>query len=876
MADCSTSSVLGIGISIMFGIFYALTLIGVSLYSWHFLMKYDIKFAFSWCGHKFKRWAMDVYKRRRCYVPIITHLTDKITDIAVVIEFAQLAEHTEKNDCGIDMSYLLYLSIFVLLLYSTISSFLIYQTTKSIRRLIMQFLDFELFRTLYINYLCDKDEPCSPQRWITSLEAAFESTPQALLQTIFLVKTQTFSSSPVVVASLMFSLWSIISKITSDDKVIAIQHAKHLSIHLKSCKSCSPSCVSWTFILRYLWRIGDVSSRILIVTLLWLVLGGAALSIILATESIIILTISAKTKRTEFLFGMVATVVSKSSAAAKRISAGLMLYRCVTNLIFMSIITSILYSSNKCWKCSTYEERQKYLSSDSVVVPILIYTWITIALTPCLSIYLTKQIFIGEKSTARRMKDMIRSQDWDGIVEMQAYKGAYGVYDEETKENLLMLAVKCHYGKLVSHIISGYRVDVTQTSASGATILDYIMSTIENRDAKKSEQNKKYINELLMHIANNCPNILTADGNGNVLYVSCYIGDTTAYQDLINMNKFDASNAWQFAVSGDQPDMIQYLLNQQQSHHNSVFDDATAFIPRYADLNDPNEFAIQMIGKKRIKILNFILNRNTNVDQYRVWLYAVNHGDLKVIKATKPHINSVNTLATDNKGRTVLHIACQKGDERDMNAISYLRTVVDENLMDDRGKTADYYLTSLAINDGATYKTLLLGSKESGKSALTIRYVSDTSTAEYDPTIEDSYKKQVVIDDHTCLVDILDTAGQEEWAALRHQWIQEASIYILVYSITDRGTFDDVIGQRDRIRKLLDLDEAEYVPIVLVGNNCHLEDKRRVSTEEGQALIEKWGKEQHMFFEASAKQNINVNKVFEEGVRLYWKINGME
>lgn len=40
---------------------------------------------------------------------------------------------------------------------------------------------------------------------------------------------------------------------------------------------------------------------------------------------------------------------------------------------------------------------------------------------------------------------------------------------------------------------------------------------------------------------------------------------------------------------------------------------------------------------------------------------------------------------------------------------------------------------------------------------------------EYDPTIEDSYRKQVVIDGETCLLDILDTAGQEEYSAMRDQ-----------------------------------------------------------------------------------------------------------
>ena len=48
-----------------------------------------------------------------------------------------------------------------------------------------------------------------------------------------------------------------------------------------------------------------------------------------------------------------------------------------------------------------------------------------------------------------------------------------------------------------------------------------------------------------------------------------------------------------------------------------------------------------------------------------------------------------------------------------------------------------------------------------GKSALTIQLIQNHFVPEYDPTIEDSYRKQVVIDGETCLLDILDTAGQE-------------------------------------------------------------------------------------------------------------------
>lgn len=50
-----------------------------------------------------------------------------------------------------------------------------------------------------------------------------------------------------------------------------------------------------------------------------------------------------------------------------------------------------------------------------------------------------------------------------------------------------------------------------------------------------------------------------------------------------------------------------------------------------------------------------------------------------------------------------------------------------------------------------------------GKSAITVRWVLDHFVEMYDPTIEDSYRKQIVVDGQACLVDVLDTAGQEEF-----------------------------------------------------------------------------------------------------------------
>jgi len=97
------------------------------------------------------------------------------------------------------------------------------------------------------------------------------------------------------------------------------------------------------------------------------------------------------------------------------------------------------------------------------------------------------------------------------------------------------------------------------------------------------------------------------------------------------------------------------------------------------------------------------------------------------------------------------------------------------------------------------YKITVLGGGGVGKSALTIRLITGTYEANYDPTIEDSYRKQVQIDNEPALMDILDTAGQEEYAALQDQWIREGDGFLIVYAInaTESFTEAEVIRQKN-------------------------------------------------------------------------------
>eukprot|EP00276_Gloeochaete_wittrockiana_P009169 CAMPEP_0184648828 /NCGR_PEP_ID=MMETSP0308-20130426/6074_1 /TAXON_ID=38269 /ORGANISM="Gloeochaete witrockiana, Strain SAG 46.84" /LENGTH=191 /DNA_ID=CAMNT_0027081057 /DNA_START=93 /DNA_END=668 /DNA_ORIENTATION=- len=165
------------------------------------------------------------------------------------------------------------------------------------------------------------------------------------------------------------------------------------------------------------------------------------------------------------------------------------------------------------------------------------------------------------------------------------------------------------------------------------------------------------------------------------------------------------------------------------------------------------------------------------------------------------------------------------------------------------------------------YKLVIVGGGGVGKSALTIQLIQNHFLDEYDPTIEDSYRKQVTIDDETCLLDILDTAGQEEYSAMRDQYMRTGQGFLCVFAVTSRSSFDEISSFREQILRVKDEDQ---VPIVLIGNKCDLNNDRQVTTTEGQDLAKAFG---CPFFETSAKARINVEESFYQLVREVRKDN---
>ncbi|KAH3715274.1 ras-related protein M-Ras-like [Dreissena polymorpha] len=162
-----------------------------------------------------------------------------------------------------------------------------------------------------------------------------------------------------------------------------------------------------------------------------------------------------------------------------------------------------------------------------------------------------------------------------------------------------------------------------------------------------------------------------------------------------------------------------------------------------------------------------------------------------------------------------------------------------------------------------TYKLVVVGDGGVGKSALTIQFFQKMFVEEYDPTIEDSYIKHTEIDGELCILDVLDTAGQEEFSAMREQYMRHGDGFMLVYSVTDPVTFENIQNFHGQILRVKDKDQY---PMLLVANKIDLVRQRKVSEQRGREMAA------HLrvpYLETSAKDPpVNVDLAFHDVVRV--------
>ncbi|XP_022133444.1 ras-related protein RABC2a-like [Momordica charantia] len=158
-----------------------------------------------------------------------------------------------------------------------------------------------------------------------------------------------------------------------------------------------------------------------------------------------------------------------------------------------------------------------------------------------------------------------------------------------------------------------------------------------------------------------------------------------------------------------------------------------------------------------------------------------------------------------------------------------------------------------------SFKILLIGDSGVGKSSILLSYISNF-VHDLSPTIGVDFKiKTVTVGGKRLKLTIWDTAGQERFGMLTSSYYRGAHGIILVYDVTRRETFTNLLNIWAKEVELY-LTNHECIKI-LVGNKVDRGSERVVSTEEGMAVA---AEHKSMFLECSAKTRENVDRCFRD------------
>jgi len=165
-----------------------------------------------------------------------------------------------------------------------------------------------------------------------------------------------------------------------------------------------------------------------------------------------------------------------------------------------------------------------------------------------------------------------------------------------------------------------------------------------------------------------------------------------------------------------------------------------------------------------------------------------------------------------------------------------------------------------------SFKVIVIGNSAVGKTCLTTKATKDIFLDNHQSTIGfEFFSFMIKIDNKIIKLQIWDTCGQETYRSLISNFYKTSSLAFILYSITDKKSFDDI----EKWVKELRTNCSPDIKIILIGNKNDLEEYRIISKSEGENLCKKFGFE--YFIETSAKTGNNAKEIFVKSAMILYK-----
>ena len=148
-----------------------------------------------------------------------------------------------------------------------------------------------------------------------------------------------------------------------------------------------------------------------------------------------------------------------------------------------------------------------------------------------------------------------------------------------------------------------------------------------------------------------------------------------------------------------------------------------------------------------------------------------------------------------------------------------------------------------------------LGDSDVGKTCFILRYCKNSFQNNYLPTVGIDFmaKNSKLPNGEEIKVCFYDTAGQEKYRAISLNLIKTADAILLMFDITEEESFKTISKWVESVNQV----KGKDFPIIMIGNKCDLEEKRKIKKEDGEKKAESFG---FHYFETSNKTGINIEE----------------
>eukprot|EP01083_Nonionella_stella_P295345 1003759_1 len=364
------------------------------------------------CFKFLKLFFKSLWIKKSIYFSLIPHLFDQGTDFGVIWKYyAEMrAQHGSESDPQINHAAIFWCSVAVIVAHKVISCSVIYALTESISSIILQFFDLMIVKAIYCNYKLKTNEPGNSQKLLQILEGTFEAGPQIFISLVYLIKTKEYDNALILV-SLLSSFWTLTSRVTAEDKKTVNDEWKDVKLNLKGCP-----IINWRYVVRVLLRYLEIVHRIIVLALLWIGLGGFAVGVVICVEVLIVSIMTIKSKQVMMFSNLLYLSSIIFGADTVCCFVAFMLYRTVSPVLYMILITIFASVPFDSWKVEPYELRHSFIIRDERNFAAFIFCWIVSFFMPCYVFFYFKWLADGQPT--RDLRKLAALGQWDDILDL--------------------------------------------------------------------------------------------------------------------------------------------------------------------------------------------------------------------------------------------------------------------------------------------------------------------------------------------------------------------------------------------------------------------------------------------------------------------------